>query len=101
MADTRTLAVLKFLKSGTTLASIKVRLAKAAVDSRKVSAEVVLADKPEKLKRSKLVIICSICRHNTVYNVLKSHNICTLESVTIRLPGKTDLMKSHIFKKRE
>ena len=56
MADTRTFAVLKFLKSGTTLASIKVRLAKAAVDSRKVSAEVVLADKPEKfhLKRSKL-----------------------------------------------
>jgi hypothetical protein len=60
MADTRTFAVLKFLKSGTTLASIKVRLAKAAVDSRKVSAEVVLADKPEKLKRSKLVIICSM-----------------------------------------
>ena len=78
MADTRTFAVLKFLKSGTTLASIKVRLAKAAVDSRKVSAEVVLADKPEKLKRSKIVIICSICRHNRFYNVLKSHTICTV-----------------------
>ena len=54
MADTRTFAVLKFLKSGTTLASIKVRLAKAAVDSRKVSAEVVLADKPEKIEKVKV-----------------------------------------------
>ena len=48
MAETRTFAVLKFLKSGTTLASINVRLARAAVDNRNVSADVVLADKPEK-----------------------------------------------------
>ena len=56
MAETRTFAVLKFFKSGTTLASMKVRLANAAVESKNVSAEVTLADKPEKfhLKRSKL-----------------------------------------------
>ena len=75
MADTRTFAVLKFLKSGTTLASIKVRLAKAAVDSRKVSAEVVLADKPEKLKRSKLVIICSIMRTQWGQNIFQTQMI--------------------------
>ena len=49
MAETRTFAVLKFFKSGTTLASMKVRLANAAVESKNVSAEVVLADKPEKI----------------------------------------------------
>ena len=56
MAETRTFAVLKFFKSGTTLASMKVRLANAAVESKNVSAEVTLADKPEEfhLKRSKL-----------------------------------------------
>ena len=56
MAETRTFAVLKFFKSGTTLASMKVRLANAAVESKNVSAEVTLADKPAKfhLKRSKL-----------------------------------------------
>ncbi len=46
MADTRILAVLYVFKSGTTLDSIKVKLARAAVESRNVSAEVVFDDKP-------------------------------------------------------
>ena len=58
MAETRTFAVLKFFKSGTTLASMKVRLANAAVESKNVSAEVVLADKPEKKKSFSRVKIC-------------------------------------------
>ena len=86
MADTRTFAVLKFLKSGTTLASIKVRLAKAAVDSRKVSAEVVLADKPEKLKRSKLVIICSIMQTQWGLDIFQNTNgLLSLKSGETRL----------------
>ena len=56
MAETRTFAVLKFFKSGTTLASMKVRLANAAVESKNVSAEVVLADKPEKKSFSRVKI---------------------------------------------
>ena len=56
IAATRILAVLKFFKSGTTLESIKVKLAKAAVDNRKVSAEVVLADKPKK------ELVSSLCQ---------------------------------------
>ena len=48
IAATRILAVLKFFSSGTTLESINVKFAKAAVDNRNVSAEVVFADKPEK-----------------------------------------------------
>ena len=48
--------IAKFPKSGTTLASMNVRLANVAVESKNVSAEVTSADKPEKFhsKRSKL-----------------------------------------------